>query len=232
MSILKTFSINDILTKPMGERNFSTIARPDTILSNCILKIDDSKIIGSINYPMGGKCNNYFISDGEEVSIFGDFQKELFELTDKVDDLTLRKSFDPWFASYGDKVVAANKNGIFLQVIDINKKVIEKQRYYNKIKHRDEYKPDDSYIYVRCDDKFIYCALTKLDKEKTKKSGKRISDKSILVFDWDLNPIKKYHLATFDLTSNLYYLSEDGKSFYYMRVVEGEEKVIFKGKLE
>lgn len=71
---------------------------------------------------------------------------------------------------------------------------------------------------MKCNDKYILCCvsgyLSKEDKEA------KIVKKAILVFDWDLNPIKKFDLPSSDKNRNTYFISEDCKTVYSWKMEE------------
>lgn len=240
LRMMKVFATQDVYTKPLGEREFSTVVMPNNNLISCFSRIGENMYIGSFCYRTKEQNDRYFLYDKNGFTSFGDFEIELFDTDTEVNDITMKFAFDPSFARYGDKVVTVNNDGILLQTIDLNEKIIENQKYYNKIKLKDRREENQPWLIeneyssgsIRCDEEYVYFALTRRDDEKSEEVGKRISDKYILVFDWNLNPITKYDLGSFDLLSSLYYFSEDGKVFYYLTVDNEEKHVLYKGKIE
>lgn len=233
--IIKTFSINDILTKPMGNRGFSQIRIPDSIQAPQLIKERGDKIFGVYTGTKNNLDKMYFTIDGNGVSFFGEIREELFEPRDE-NILTVVK-MSPIFhfmrmCNYGDKNIVANCEGISIQIVDSNKKTIDYERHYNKYEVKEpNVHPKSNYgtYSVHCNNEYVFCKVSKRNKVKSKAEGVRIDDNYILVFDWKLNPVKKYY---FSLTEDLYRMkiSDDCKTFYLLKL-EDEKQELFQCQL-
>lgn len=227
LRLIKTIAINDILSKPLGDRKFTTISLPDTIPAYSFSKIGNEMIIGNLFSPVGEDDCRYFIYDGGKVFYFGNFNKDMLSPKTNFKEIDYRMA-EAQFASHGNKVVTTTEGkGVILQVIDVDKKIIEKERYY--INKKGEPSPNYGVTEIRCDAKYIYCVISIMNKEKTKEAGERINNRYILVFDWDLNPIKKYYQSVLPMGSCRYSYSEDCKYAYYLTNPDGGEQELFRG---
>lgn len=134
LGIMKIFATDDIVTKPMSERAFSTVKIPDFHLLNEFSRIGENMYIGSYYRPTEEQNNKYFIYDEKGFTLFGDFERELFDTDIEVSNNVIESAFDPLFARYKDKVVMVNGDGILLQIIDLNKTAVEKEDITLKLK--------------------------------------------------------------------------------------------------
>lgn len=232
---IKLIAINDILTKPMGEREFSRITIPTTIKSFYYKKIDNNVVIGYND--ANNKDAKYFIFENNKLTQFGEYNKKILVSTvnqELTNDIAAHQ-YNPKFASYGSKIISADRSGVTLETIDINTKSILNERFYTKITFGEQFKgsyssdPIDMYTEkVYCTDKEIYCIVKQINKVKSKEEGGRFVDLFILVFDWDLNPIKKYYIGSSTFGGYSVCMTEDCKKFYYL-AMEEEKQTLFEG---
>lgn len=223
---IKTFAINDIISKPMGERPFSINKIPDSLIALFFTKIDSIIIFGTNNNGDPASCYRnylYLTYDGKDLSFFGEVRKEIFETQkDYETSIVEKKVFQTTSVAINkNRVVVAEAYGIALHAIDPYKKKIIKERYYNKynvsengITASGKYQSSDVY----CSDEYIYFISRVQNEKKSAETGLNIFEYHILVFDWDLNPVKKY----FSCMNNRPNLSHDGKSLYLL--VENDDK--------
>lgn len=226
---IKTFAMDDIISKPLAERSFSLNMIPDSIVTNRFTKIDEKTTFGTNRNSSESSCFRnyiYFTYDGKEVSFFGELRKEIFETLDDYKTFIDKRNVfqNITYATCKNKVVVAEYLGIALHIVDPHQKKIIKERYYNKyITSEDtkiatgEYQWSD----VFCSDEYIYCISRKKNEKKSVETGRNVLEKHIFVFDWDLNPIRKYFFVGNDKIN----LSHDGKSLYRLvRNNENDEK--------
>lgn len=231
---IKTFALNDILTKPMGERNFSSVTIPDTLFTISYLKIDGGIILGSNS--AGELTNNlrYFISENNQITYFGDIMEGLVESVIVLDEKNKRLSYNPFvfteFGCYNEKIVAVNSSIMMLEVINTVEKTVEKGKYYDKYLIKNENQGESTGCYrpssVMCTKENIFCIAIK----KSIVGNKPIFESYIFVFDWNLNPVKKYYIAGGDALNFNYILSNDCKSIYSIST-NPEKQEIYEGKI-
>lgn len=234
--IIKSFALNDVLTKPIGDRGYSISMPPSSTSSVSFRKIGAGNMFGTYNGFMDESNFRYFIQNGDEIAAFGEFRKDLFiseqELTNSVMKSVLNNIH---ILSDNDKIVTSSFSGVLLQVIDGVKKTVDFERYYNKI-NLSYTISDDNYavssksittystIALGSNDKNIFCFIVNSYREKSSK--KRINDYSLLVFDWKLNPVKKFNLGN----TGFFSLSTDCKSFYRFDKMD-DRYVLMEGKI-
>lgn len=228
--IIKIFSINDILTKPMNERVFSTYKLPDEIINTFNFTKYNNIILGTSDYIDDTINYKYFTLENGKVSLFGNVKKEIFEPEMELNRAIISGVFNITnFTNHNEKFAVANFHGIVLQVIDVNKKIVKYDRYYQKFKIEESdgviktMPTDYKTISIGCDEKYIYCQVRKSARGE-------INGKIILVFDWELNPIKKYFIRPHALDKNRFYISKDSKSLYYL-TTEDEKPKLYENKL-
>ena len=232
---IKIFATKDILTKPMGDRKCSTVEIPDSLTSFNFIRIEKDKLFGLYENRFDDRNEIFFTLDDKGASLFGEIKKELFE--DELSNSDMRShTNNELFINYKNKIVASRGNGLLLEVIDVNNNTTDFSRYYNKIKVKTKGAYTSisatgalsafSLIDISCDAKNIYCL-----------SHEGINDEDefglfVYVFDWELNPVKKYELqSSHSDTYCQYYLSEDGKSIYYL-TIEDEKQELFMAEIK
>lgn len=229
---IKSIFLDDILTKPMGERQISKINVPTTIKSLSYKKIDNSVVIG---YNLKGDNNaKYFIFDSSKVTMFGDYNKKILvsNVNQKITNNIAAGQYSPIFASCGSKVISADESGVTLELIDTNTKSIVKDRFYTKFTFGEQMENIVDIITekVYCTENEIYCIVKQMDKIKSKEIGRKYVDVFILTFDWDLNPIKKYYVGSSKSLDFKYFMSQDCKKIYCLST-GGEEQTLFEGTI-
>lgn len=238
--VVMTFLASDVVTKPLGEREFSIRGR----LKHSPLidfTITDKNILVGINKDRSDDTNRgYCTYDGKDFSFFGEIKKEMFNSSKEVTPLDMKWLRFGSYANYGNKVVMSETFGIILHVIDVDKKSIDFERYYSqilceesngRIVNMNNY---DIYSYeVSCNEKNIFSPVRKKNIKKSEEAGEEISDHFTLVFDWELNPIKKYYFAkplddSGKPMKGTSYMSEDAKTYYFLST-EGEKQELYIG---
>lgn len=170
-------------------------------------EIDNNVIIG---YNLKGENDaKYFVYDSSKMTMFGKYNKEIFvsKGNQKISNDISAGQYDPLLASCGSKVISADTRGVTLELIDVKTKSIIKDRFYTKFTLGTQVEGG-----ATCDPVDLY------------------ADIFILTFDWDLNPIKKYHVGTSSLYGFKYFMSQDCKKIYCLST-EGEEQTLFEGTI-
>ncbi len=238
---LKIFSKKDILeNKAMTERKFSIINIPDSTNLSHILKLEDGNIIGrfySNIYETSRKLLDCNLNKGD-VIIFNNKEAKSYNTIDyssyengleegnKEKGLVGMKDQIKFAFSNGSLCVKGSELAVFnayeqfiLYSFDIKKGKVIAEKRYTQINPQ---KPinavgttsDLGLILVSMasnDEHILYIARGYFSKED--KENKKIKT-AILVFDWNLNPIKRYDLLKIDFKNTRLLLSKDGKSVY------------------
>lgn len=225
--IIKIFSIKDILLKPAGERECSVSRLPAGVYSVDFIKHNGKMLgVGVMTEKL------YFLYDGNEVHYFGEYDIDLVKFKNvKRSERNMKSTslfFNANIVCHEDKAIIANELGLSLNIIDINAKSVTHERYYSKylvdggsFSSIIDYKTNS----VKCDDKNVYCIVQAYNP--TSRTPENMFDNYILVYDWQLNPVKRYYLEDGDC---IYSLSEDCKTVY-RSVTTDEKKEIYETKL-
>lgn len=239
---IKTFALNDIATKYLGDRPFSTFKMNDTLKTITYQKINTSTVVGAHNIfpPQDTDSSRFFILDQNQLSYFGVLSDKLFNSNREVDITKKREQLRPIFAYHNDKVVTANNYGVFLNTIDVKNKTVVKERIYTPMKITiDErgvvqiggYPSGYKTISIYCDEQHIYYHAWKSNDDKEKQNFGVPAEIYVLVYDWDLNPIKRYYVGSYIYGEYQSYLSVDKKILYQLKS-DGDKKELYEYKLQ
>lgn len=241
---MKSFAKRDIINNvPMGERKFSVTTIPDSILVRQITKLPNGSVLVTIMPALFGseqmKMNEFnqksvAILNDKEANFYGTINYESFDLG-KAKGMELSAN-DLIKCAYADGCIAIKDNDMavfsvshqfILYTFDINSGNVVKEKRYTKIqreKVRDETSTSLSTTNdreleinnIKTNDNYILCDVREsfFDEDKESKQYKE----AIFVFDWDLNPVKKFDLP--DRKNGCYRLSNDGSSVYFCEFSE------------
>lgn len=220
---LKIYSINDILN--VNHNTQREFILPDTTAGFSFDMIGDNSIVGISSIIDKKYDEKYYISNGDSVTFFGKVSDKLIQSNLELSNSDKRGACFSQFTLHNGKVVAMTGSALQLEVIDVKTCKIEKQRFYNRIELYIE-KSEASVMMqgrtkltgraVAANDKHIFViCLNVIDSEK------EIYDTSLLVFDWELNPVKKYVI-----NEKLYpfYFSEGCDFLYALQESENKEQ--------
>lgn len=125
----------------------------------------------------------------------------------------------------GNKIVFVTDSQPILYTFDINKGKVIKEKIYSNIilNYTDKYDglPRFRTHSIKCNDKYIICIVDGcFNNEDVKKN--KYGETAILVYDWDLKPVKKINLDSKNDGPNLhnikgafrYFISEDCSTVY------------------
>lgn len=238
-NMVKTFAKRDIINNvPMGERRFSVTIVPDSILVRRMAKLPNGSILATI-MPASAefeqvKLNEYneksiAILNNKEANFYETINYESFDL-EKAKGLELSAN-DLIKCAYADGCIAIKDNDMavfsvshqfILYTFDIKNGNVVNEKRYTKMKRtesRDEMFTSLSTINdrqieiesIKLNDKYILCDVRGYFSKEDEDS-KRYKE-AIFVFDWDLNPVKKFDLP---YRKNVYYtVSNDGSAVYF-----------------
>lgn len=243
--LVKVVSINDILTKQAGDRILTTSKLPQSINSSSYLKINGDSIVGSIDPFQNDSKELLFIYDGKDLTQFGEANRGIFKTEfnlfnifnpQKLSDKNIKNILRTQIECHNNKLVTINKKGVLLEIYDLKTKT-SIERYYNhiKVKQTEENainskctKYEDYFICnAFCNDDNIYYVISQSDRLKAKKDEP--ANIIILKYDWQLNPVKKYHVTSVNINDIRFNMSEDCKSFYILDVAgENHDLSVYK----
>lgn len=235
---IKSFAKKEIIRNvPMGERGFSLITTPDSILISRMIKLPNGSVLATIRPAVfeyeQAKMNEL---NQKSIAIFNDKEAKSYETIDygsfdieKAKGIELSAN-DLIKATYAEACIAIKDNDIavfsvnnqfILYTFDINNgKVVNEKRYtkMQREKVRDEHYISSSATNdrklamsnIKNNDKYILCRVSGYLSEEDEKL--ELSKEAIFIFDWDLNPIKKFDLPKRE--NGYYAISNDCKSVY------------------
>lgn len=232
---IKTFAKQDIMNNiPMGERKFSVTTVPDSIWVRRIVKLPNGSVLATIMPALSEfeqtKMNEF---NKKSVAIFNDKKANSYETInyesfdmEEAKDMELPVN-DLIKCAYADGSIEIKNNDIavfsvshqfILYTFDIkNGNVINEKRYTQMQRTGGEGSlstTNDRQIEIlsmKINDKYILCFAKGFFSEKDKDS--KLDKRALFVFDWELNPIKKFYLP---YRENGYYtISNDGRAVYF-----------------
>lgn len=237
---IKTFAKKDIIeNKPMYERNYSYIAPPDTLFTSNQIKLADGSVLATVatdkisysDFTVGGGHNPDAEFNEESVAVFNNDKVNLYETikydsfnsegdaSEKEKNMALKYSYSASHIGLNDNDMAifALRSKLILYTFNLNNKKVVKEKRYGKITVGKSWIKDDMDLIthsIKCSDKYIVCIVSGYLNEKDKES--KILKDAILVFDWALNPIKRFDLEEKEgIKRNNYFISEDCNAVYF-----------------
>lgn len=218
---VKTFSIKDMIS---GQPFTASVIMPTkNVPSFSFVRTNDDEYFCS---GQNDSLNNYFIIKGDKLEAFGKENNEL-SILDKSIDISPMLLWARELKSNKEqeKAISATRLGLLFEVIDLKKKCVDAHKYYEKI----NFKMGSQGIEVApitmrnifCSKDNIFIILA----EQTSPTGESYRtakfNYSMLTFDWELNPLKKYNLNT--PSQSRFYVSSDGENLMVLST-EDEEK--------
>lgn len=229
--IVNTYSIKDLMA---GSVKPSTINRPDTIIGLVYAKIDDKTIMGAGSGRTNAEKKRYYKVTNDKCTQFLDINPNHFNVV-LVDPNG--KKYEPKAEDYYSLfapnsktglVAMATRNGRILEVINPKTMKVERSKMYNPATIHVEMLPSgkgmgklytvgtESFGALACDENYIYVVMNE------KGSEPKTVNYSLLIFDWNLKPIKKHDIMkgkeyasfTFSADMNhLFYLEKSGSEY-------------------
>lgn len=254
-SSIKSFAQKDIIDNvPMGERGFSVVTTPDSILISRMIKLPNGSVLATIRpaevYEQSkvNELNQKSIAvfNEKEVKTYQIIDYETFDIEDGRRDIDLSTT-DLIKATYADGNIAIKdndmavfslKNQFILYTFDIkNGNVVNEKRYTKvqreKVRDGANYMPHNATNDRRLDihkmvanEKYILCEVSGYLSDEDKET--ELFKSAIFVFDWQLNPIQKIDLPNRE--KGYYIISNDCKSVYFCEYNE-EGLALYKADL-
>lgn len=230
---IKTFAKKDIVdNKPMNERKFSVVTAPDSIYTNRIVRLPNGSVLTvnfkTVDNPQTEKDylnNNPIVifneneAKGYQTINYGSFDLKMSgeELKEYSPETLINNSYANGFVEIkGNDLIAISMacQFIFYTFDPNNGKVVKEKRYTNMRSAGVLYETvNDMEMSMRSmssSDKYLFCLVRGYFNEKDKEL--KLKKRALFVFDWDLNPIKKFDLP--DIESGTYVISNDCSSIY------------------
>lgn len=238
-NMIKTLAKRDVIDNvPMGERKFSLTIVPDSIWVRRMAKLPNGSVLATLMPALSEsektKMNEFnqksvAILNNKEANSYETINYESFDLGKaKGQELTANDLIKCAYAD-GSVEIKGNDMAVFsvshqfiLYTFDIKSgNVVNEKRYteMQRVKSTDEMSTslctiNDRQIEIesmRTNDKYILCDVRGYFSEEDK--DRKQNKEAILVFDWDLNPIKKFDLP--NRKNGYYTISKDCKSVYF-----------------
>lgn len=237
-STIKSFAKKDITDNiPMGERKFSVTTAPDSILVSQMTKLPNGSVLATIRpslFEYEKETRNEInkkslvIFNNKVASSYETINYESFNIEKARDKELSSNDLIKYAYSDGfieiknnDMAVFSVNNQFILYTFDINSGNVVNEKKYTNIQR---IKGDKSFIsftttndrqmrirLMKISDENIMCMVGGYLSEEDKKS--ELLKEAIFVFDWDLNPIKRFDLPNRE--NGYYSISNDCKSVYF-----------------
>ena len=235
-STIKTFAKKDIIDNiPMEDRKCSVITTPEDIFVHKMTKLPNGSTLATIRPPFEFEKKKINEINKKSVAIFNDNEANSYE-TIKYDSFDVeeatRKQRDAnelikWAYAQGDIEIKDNDMAVFsvcdqfiLYTFDLNGGKMANEKRYTKILRTEGemsyMTTNDMHLSIeamKVNDKYILCQVDGYFSEEDKES--ELQKEIIFVFDWDLNPIKKFELPNPEEKEGYYTISNDCKSVYF-----------------
>lgn len=222
--MVSTYSIKDLMS---GSIKPNIINRKDTMIGILYTKIDGNTIMGAGSGRVNPEQKRYYKVTGDKCTQFIDMNLDHFNvILANPDGLKCQaKAVDYYSLLVPNQktglVAMATRNGRILEVVNPKTMKVETSKIYNKATIYAEVHPSgkgmakmyvvgsESFVALACDDNYIYVVMHEKGDEP------KMVNYSLVVFDWKLNPVKKY-----DIMKGKEYLgfvfSADAKQLYQL----------------
>lgn len=247
---LKIFSQNDILeNKPMGERKFSVVNVPDSLSVLRMTRLQNGNTLATIepttflyNKPKRVECElnkrDVLLFNDKEAKSYNSINYNSFENGNEEgsrenfkagikDQIKLAYANGGFLVKNNDLAVFFASSQFILYTFDIkNGKTLKEKRYTN-FKATDQHgSPNDLQLrinYALSNDKYILCYVSGYFSTEDKEA--KLKKNAIFIFDWDLNPIKRFDLPEMEVIGGYgnYRISNDCNSVYLCEYPEDGE---------
>ena len=236
---IKTFAKKDIIDNiPMGDRKFSVITVTDSIWVRRMTKTPNGSVLATI-MPSSIEDQEINEINQKSVAVFNNQEANSYE-TINYGSFDLEKAKDKELATNdlikcayadgsieikdNDMAVFAVSNQFILYTFDIKSGNVVNEKRYTMMQREEGREGSLKTINDRrlridvmeANDKYILCDIQGYLSEEDKDS--KLYKEAIFVFDWELNPIKKFDLP--DRENGYYKISNDGRSVYFCEFTE------------
>lgn len=243
-NIIKSFAKRDIIKNtPMGERKFSVTIIPDSIWVRRSVKLPNGSILATIMpasaigeeiRPNGINQKSVVILNDKEAKGYETIKYESFNINEaKSIELPTNELIK---CAYCDGSIATKNNDMavfsvagqfILYTFDIRSGSVVNEKRYTEMqreKSRDAHSTslrtandrNLSIVTLKTNNQYIFCEVDGYFSEEDKEA--RRQKEALFVFDWKLNPIKRFDLPK--RKNGNYELSDDGNAVYFCEFAE------------
>lgn len=229
---IKTFAKKDIIeNKPMNKRGFSVTTINDSISTHRFIKLPNGYAV----VPIGGAIDKNSLPEkydinNKSIAIINNNEVKGYQ-TINYDSFDVKV---PDSKDFGSKAVIKNaylqssienrgndlavfsvRYQFILYTLDLNRGNVIKEKRYTNMQMGQSFSITTNdmkmrIIAMKSNDKYIYCVVEAYFSKEDKES-KQLK-KALFVFDWDLNPVKRFELPYEENTQHI--ISSDCKSIY------------------
>lgn len=242
---IKAFAKKDIIDNvPMGERQFSVTTAPDSIWVSQMVKLPNGSVLATIQPALFEyqKAEGINEINQKSVAIFNNKEANSYE-TIKYESFDVEKakgaelpandliknaySCSSIAIKDNDMAVFSVRDQFILYTFDLKRGNVVNEKRYTKIQRITGV--DETFVSfettndrqigiysVKTNDKYVLCSVQGYFSEEDKKS--KLYKEAIYVFDWELNPIKKFDLP--DRKNGYYTISNDCSAVYFCEYTE------------
>lgn len=244
--MIKSFSMKDIKNNvPLGERRPTITHIPDSLNATLINKLPNGAFLMTLSPILRhGKqdFNPYSLAlvHNNEIRTYATINFNSYNLVmDKENPLSANEFIKANYA-YGEistknnnmAVLSVNNQVILYTLNLLNGKVMNEKRYTEMKCETNGYTSNNdlelSITNIDSNDKYIFCII-KGYMNKKDKDNKEIEKRKqmLLIFDWQLNPIKKYELPY----ESICFFPIDNTTYIYQNVSNSEGATLYKAKI-
>lgn len=233
---IKTFAKKDILDNiPMEYRKVSVTTTPDSIWVSRMTKLPNGSVLATIRPPFEFEKEKINEINKKSVALFNTNKANSYE-TIKYDSFDVKAAKDKeiaandlikWTYAQGFVETKDNNTAVFsvsdqfiLYTFDLNSgSVINEKIYTSPQRTREEMSfttTNDMNLNIQAmkvNAKYILCKVGGYFSEEDKEA--ELQKEAIFVFDWDLNPLKKFELPDPEDKLGYYTISNDCNSIYF-----------------
>lgn len=237
---IKAFAKKDIIDNvPMGERKVSVTTASDSIWVSQMTKLPNGSVLATIqpalfDYQKAAQTNvvnqkSVVIFNNKEANAYETIKYESFDIEKAKGEELAANDLVKYAYSYGSIAIKDNDMAVFsvsdqfiLYTFNLKSGNVVNEKRYTNIQRTEE--GDEAFVSytttndrqmniysVETNDKYILCSVQGYLCEKDKKS--KLYKKAIYVFDWELNPIKKFDLP--ERKNGYYTISSDCSAVYF-----------------
>lgn len=232
---IKTFLKQEIVRNvPVEDRKVSVTTFPDSVWVSRMTKLPNGSVIATIRPPFEFEKNNVKEINKNSVVVWNNQEMKGYQTIDYTSfDVKKRKRTDipandliKWTYAQGfietrgnDLAVIASSDQFMLYTFDVTTGKVLNEKRYTPVEYSNEEfcflstnDMQQSILALQANDEYIVCKVGGYFNAEDKEY--EVYQEAIFVFDWNLNPIKRFDLP--DLGQKGYFsISNDARSVYF-----------------
>lgn len=235
LNTIKTFSKQEILRDiPMEDRKVCVTTFPDSVWVSRMTKLPNGSVIATIRPPFEFEKNNVneinknsvVVWNGQEMKGYQTIDYDSFDVKKRKRTEIPANDLIKWTYAQGfietqgnDLAVIASSDQFMLYTFDLTTGKVLNEKRYSPIQYSNEEfcflstnNMQQCILALQVNNKYIVCKVGGYFNAEDKEY--EVYKEAIFVFDWDLNPIKRFDLP--DLGEKGYFsISNDARSVYF-----------------